>query len=62
MHHAARLVTLTIDAEGHVVDASLPDSSSSDDMRECILTALANETFPCVSGRQVLGECPMILL
>jgi hypothetical protein len=47
---------IVVDAQGHV--ASVGQYSGLDEGGSCVVEALANETFPCVSGDTFLQVPP----
>ena len=54
---------LYVDANGVVADVIAVDGSSIDaTMKQCIIDTLANERFPCLSGHEVWGTTPVIIL
>ena len=54
---------LYVDSNGVVADVIASDGSTiSQTLKECIISALANERFPCLSGQEVWGTTPIIIL
>jgi hypothetical protein len=54
---------LYIDATGTVADVIASDGSAiSATMKQCIIDTLSNEQFPCLSGHEVWGTAPIIIL
>ena len=54
---------LYIDTNGVVADVIASDRSTiNPTLKQCIIDALANERFPCLSGHEVWGTTPVIIV
>ncbi len=54
---------LYIDTNGLVADVIAADGSAVDPtLKQCVIDALANERFPCLSGHEVWGTVPVIII